>query len=135
MIFGVRRVLSSLLVPVTALVLMVPRDLKAQDHVAASSDLRDELLRAAGDRQEHISKIQRFLSTGEAQNTLRSVRVDPTKARQAVAMLSDAELARLAAQVDRADFAGAGLQLTTQQVTIILVGIILIVVVAIIASR
>ncbi len=135
MMLGVRKVLSSLLVPVTALLLVLPRDVRAQGHVASSNDLREELRRAAGERQEHISKIQRFLTTEEAQNVLRSVRVDPAKAQQAVAQLSDAELARLAAQVDRAEFAGAGLSLTTQQVTIILVGIILIVVVAIIASR
>ncbi|HEX8984800.1 MAG TPA: PA2779 family protein [Bryobacteraceae bacterium] len=124
-----------LLVPVLVFLLVVPSGLRAQEHVVASRDLRNELQSAAGDRENHISKIQQFLQTGEAQRALRSAHVDPARAQQAVSMLSDAELARLAAQVDRADFAGAGLSLTTQQVTIILVGIILIIVVAIIASR
>jgi hypothetical protein len=124
-----------LLVPVLVFLLVLPTDLRAQNHVVAPGDLSSELRAAASERQHHISKIQQFLQTSEAQRALRSARVDPARAQQATSQLSDAELARLAAQVDRTNFAGAGLSLTNEQVTIILVGIIVIIVVAIIASR
>ncbi len=115
--------------------LLVPLDMLAQDHVATTNDLRNELRNSAKERQDHITKLQQFLSSEIAQKALRSAKLDPAKAQAAIPLLSDQELARLAAQVDRADFAGAGLSLTNEQVTIILVGIVLIIIVAILASR
>jgi hypothetical protein len=135
MIFWSRRVPGALLLPVVALMLMIPSDVLAQDHVATANDLHNELRSAARERQANIAKLERFLSSETAKKTLESVRVDPVKARTAVSLLSDQELARLAAQVDRTEFAGAGLSLTTQQVTIIIVGAILIILVAVLVSR
>jgi hypothetical protein len=127
--------LSILLVPITVLLLAVPSDLKAREHVSSPGDLRTELRDSAAVRQQHVSKLQQFLSTSQSQKMLEALHVDPAQAQQAVSRLSDAELARLAAQVERTEFSGSGLALTNQQVTIILVGIILIIVVAIVASR
>jgi hypothetical protein len=133
--FRCQSLLSTLLLPFVAVMLLVPLDMLAQDHVVTANDLRNELRNAAKERQDHITKLQQFLSSEIAQKALRSAKLDPAKAQAAIPLLSDQELARLAAQVDRADFAGAGLSLTNEQVTIILIGIVLIIVVAILASR
>ncbi len=135
MIFRFRSVLSSMLLPVVAFMLMVPFDVLAQDHVTTTNDLRNELLSASKSRQENVAVLQKLLETDGAQKMMASARIDPVKAKQAVSLLSDQELARLASQVDRSEFAGAGISLTNQQVTIILLGVILIIVIAIIASR
>jgi hypothetical protein len=135
MIHHLRRLLSILLLPAVMLLATIPSNLLAQPHVTSPGDLRAELAGSAANRQHRISRLQQFLSTGQAQSTLRTLRVDPAQARQAVSLLSDEELARLTAQVERTEFAGAGLALTNEQVTIIIVGAILIIVVAVIASR
>lgn len=135
MIFRFRSLFSTLLLPVVALMMIVPVDVLAQDHVTTSNDLRNELRKAASDRQDNIAKLQRFLSTETAQKTLRAAKLDPQKAQGAISLLSDQELARLASQVDRTEFAGAGLSLTTQQVTYIIIGAIVIILVAVLVSR
>jgi hypothetical protein len=133
--FRFQSLLSTLLLPILAVLMIAPPDMLAQDHVATANDLRNELRNASQERQDHIAKLQHFLSSDVAQKALRSAKLDPAKAQAAIPLLSDQELARLAAQVDRADFAGAGLSLTNEQVTIILIGIVIIIVVAILASR
>jgi hypothetical protein len=134
-ILHLRKLLSILLIPAALLLTALPSDLLAQSHVTSPADLRAQLRDSAAGRQNRVSHLQQFLSTGQAEATMRTLRVDPAQARQAVSLLSDEELARLAAQVDRSEFAGAGLALTNEQVTIIIVGAILIIIVAVIASR
>jgi hypothetical protein len=126
---------TALLLPVVFVMLMVPFDVLAQEHIATPNDLRNELRSNIQERQNNIAKLERFLSSAAAQKVLHSARLDPDRARTAIPLLSDQELARLAAQVDQVDFAGAGLSLTNQQLTIIILGIILIVVIAIVATR
>ncbi|MGE5646921.1 MAG: PA2779 family protein [Acidobacteriota bacterium] len=126
-----RNLFSTLLLPVVAIMLMVPFDVLAQDHVATTNDLRNELRSAAQDRHDNVAKIQKFLQTETAVKTLQAAKVDPEKARAAVSLLSDQELARLASQVDRSQFAGAGLTITNQQLTYIILGVLIIVLVAV----
>jgi hypothetical protein len=116
---------------VLAVLLLVPSAVPAQDHVATTNDLRNELRNTARERQEHITKLQHFLSSEVAQKALRSAKLDPARAQAAVPLLSDQELARLAAQVDYVDFAGGGIfGLTT-----ILIVLLLVLVVALVATR
>ncbi|MGE5646999.1 MAG: hypothetical protein ACM336_14525 [Acidobacteriota bacterium] len=89
----------------------------AQEHVVAPDELRESLRSAAAARQRNIARIESALTAAHA---------DPARTRQAVAMLSDAELARIAALSEKAQNDFAAGSLTSLQVTMIIVAAILI---------
>ncbi len=129
----VRGFLSLLL---TALLLALsPAALAAQTHVVSPQELQTQLHSAAQQRQANLARVERFLSTDAARKAIEAAKLDPVRVQQAVSLLSDEELARLATQTDPANFAASGISLTNEQVTIILIGIILIVLVAVLVSR
>ena len=130
-----RSTVSRALLPVVVFVAMVPFDVLAQGHVVPENDLRAELRNAARERQTNVAKVQDFLSSEVAQGALRSMKLDPAAAQKAVPLLSDQELARLAARVDEANFAAGGLTLTTAQVTYLIIAVAVVVIVAILATR
>ena len=119
------------------LVLLTPAVVLAQEHVVSTIDLHNELAAAATQRQKDIAALDRLFSSDAAQKALAATHTDAARVRQALPLLSDQELARLASQarLAQSDFAGSGLSLTTQQVTYIIIGVIVIAVVAIIASH
>lgn len=129
------RSITCMILPVVAAMLLVPVDLLAQNHIVSPKDLRSELRTAAENRQRDIAKLEKVLSSSEGQKALASMKMDAGKIQKALPLLSDQELARLAAQADRAqaDFAAGGLSLTTQQVTYIIIGVIVVAVIAIVA--
>lgn len=128
-----RGILTVVVLPVVTLTLLIPADLLAQDHVVSTADLRNELRAATMDRQGNMAKLESFLSSEGARKALASTKMDPARVRQAIPLLSDQELARLAAQADhtQADFAAG---LTNAQVTYIIIGLIAIAVIAIVAK-
>lgn len=129
------RIISSVLLPAVALTLLVPVDLLAQNHIVSSAELRSELRRASAARQRDIAKLEKVLASPDGKKALASFKMDVGKVQQALHLLSDQELARLAAQSSRvqADFAAGGVTLTNQQVTYIIIGAIIVAVIAIVA--
>jgi hypothetical protein len=129
------RILSRMILPVVAVMLLVPVDLLAQNHVISPTDLRSELRMASANRQRDIAKLEKLLSSPDGQKALASMKMDRSKVQKALPLLSDQEITRLAAQADRAqaDFAAGGLDLTTQQVTYIIIGVIIVAVIAVVA--
>jgi hypothetical protein len=89
---------------------------------------------ATAARQANAGRLEKFLSSEAARSAMSSAKLDAAKVSKAVAFLSDQELARLAAQADRIDNDIAAGRLTTTQVTYIILGAILIIVIAIVAS-
>ncbi len=128
-----RSTLATSLAALLALFAALPS--QAQTHVVTRNEMREQLRAASAERQANLSRIDRALSTDAAAQALAAARVDPAQVRHAVSTLSDEELARLAARIDPANFTGSGINLSNQQVTIIIVGIILIVLVAVLVSR
>ncbi|MGE5571259.1 MAG: hypothetical protein ACM3S5_19670 [Rhodospirillales bacterium] len=129
------RIISSVLLPAVALTLLVPVDLLAQNHIVSPAELRSELRRASEARQRDIAKLEKVLASPDGKKALASFKMDAGKVQQALHLLSDEELARLAAQTSRVqeDFAAGALTLTNQQVTYIIIGAIIIAVIAIVA--
>jgi hypothetical protein len=105
----------------------VPPNLRAQQHVARPADIHKELVKATETRQQNRYKMRELFSSKEAQKALKSAGVDPAQVKAAVATLSDAELAQLAARSDklRDDFAAG--RLSDRDLLIILVGIAIII--------
>src|SRR5258708_38841648 len=114
---------------VTACVLLtsfaVPQNLFAQvaEHVVSPTELKKAAVDASRTRQQNLETLRVFVSSEKAQLALKSVHADPEQVKNAVAGLSDDELARLAsrAQKAQADFAAG--KLTDRDLIIILVAI------------
>ncbi len=98
----------------------VPPSLLAQ-HVAHLNDVHKELVAATERRTQNRQKVDELFSSEAAERALRGAGMDPGQVRTAVATLSDAELAQLAARSDklREDFAAG--RLSNREILIIIV--------------
>lgn len=84
-----------------------PRAALAQDHVVSQAQLQNAVSDATAARQLHEQQIKSLLSMQPMQQAMKSRGVDPQQVMHGVDQLSDAELATLAAQSQKAqqDFA------------------------------
>jgi len=114
---------------VTACVLVtifaIPHSLFAQatEHVVSSAELKRATVEASRARQENLQTLKSFFSTEEAQKALKSVHADPEQVKNAVASLSDAELAQLASRVQKAQVDFAAGRLSDRDLIIVLIAI------------
>lgn len=104
-------------------VFAVPQDALAQSHVLSSSDLQQQMIAAAKERQGKVERVQQFFGSEVAQKALKSSGMDYKQVQSAVSQLDDQELAKLAAKTDKAqqDFAAGAL--SNQQITYILIAL------------
>ncbi len=104
-------------------VFAVPQNLAAQEHVVTPSDLQRQAAATAQSRQENIQAVQKFFASDRAKQALKSARIDYQKVQNAVAQMSDEELAQLATKTGAAqkDFAAGAL--TNQQLTYIIIAL------------
>jgi hypothetical protein len=105
----------------------VPPSLRAQQHVMRPTDIHKELVNATETRRQNRDKVRELFSSKTARRALKRAGMDPAQVKAAVATLSDAELAELAARSDklREDFAAG--RLSDRDLLIILVGIAVII--------
>jgi hypothetical protein len=94
---------------VLATIFAVPQSLLAQatNHLVSPSDLHQAAIAATQARQQNIAKVREFFSSAQAQQAMKSGRIDAEQVKGAVASLNDSELAQLASRVQKvqADFA------------------------------
>jgi len=116
-----RAVTACVLVTIFAL----PHSLFAQatEHVVSSAELKRATIEASRARQENLQTLKAFFSTEEAQKALKSVHADPEQVKDAVASLSDAELARLASRAQKAQVDFAAGRLSDRDLIIVLIAI------------
>jgi hypothetical protein len=111
-----------LVIALLVISLAVPSSLMAQ-HVVPSTDLQKELVTATERRTQNREKVNQMFSSRDAEKALRSAGVDPGQVRTAVASLSDAELAQLAARSDKLQNDFAAGKVSNRDLLFILVGI------------
>ena len=94
-----------------ALLWFLPHGLHAEEHVVSSADLREELEGATEVRRNHLKQVGDFFGSAPVREAMKNLPTDTTKVEQAVASLSDEELARLAQRTQRIqeDFAAGAL--------------------------
>jgi hypothetical protein len=120
---------------VVAIVVAVPSGLLAQtSHVVSPADLQRQAAAVTQTRQQNIEKVCSFLSSPTAEQTMQKAHINSGQVKAAVPNLSDDELAQLAARADKAqhDFA-AGL-LSTRDIALIILGVVVIILIIVIAS-
>jgi hypothetical protein len=123
--FDPKQLLRAFTACVLVWIFAIPQNLYAQaaEHVVSSAELRKAAVDASRVRQQNLETLKEFFSSEKARQALKSAHTDPEQVKNAVASLSDAELAQLAARVHKtqADFAAGNL--TDRDLIIILIAI------------
>ena len=114
------REVSSLLI---IMLLAAPFLFAADGHVVSPAELHQQLLGAAQARQSNVAKIEHFLSREPVQKVLKTTGMEEAKVRQAISLLSDEELARLAQRAATVENDFAAGALNNQQITYILIAL------------
>jgi hypothetical protein len=105
----------------------------ANDLVISPDGLHDSLLAKEQTRQANIDKINRFFASDQVQKVLKDAHMDVSKVQNAVPMLSDEEVSRLAAHVGQVD-SDFSAGLTQGQLTLIILAVAVVVIVLVIAA-
>lgn len=110
----------------------VPPGLRAQ-HIAPPADIHKELVNATEARIQNREKLTELFSSKDAEKALRGAGISPGQVKTAIATLSDAELAQLAARSDklRDDFAAGSFSNRELLIIIVVVAVIILVLVAV----
>ena len=127
---SVCRVFACILV----VVLSAPGLLRAEAaHVVSESELQKQAAVVSGAREQKLEKLGSFLSTPIAEETIKKAHFDPVRVREAVQQLNDDELSALSARVDKAqqDFA-AGV-LSTRDIALIILALVVLILIIVIA--
>src|SRR6266849_9742632 len=102
----------------------IPQSLFAQaEHVVNPADLHKAAVDASRARQQNLESLHAFFSSEKARQALKSVHADPKQVNNAIASLSDDELARLASRARKAQADFAAGTLSDRDLIIILVAI------------
>ena len=110
---------------VLAAAFAVPQNLVAQapEHLVTSSDLQKAAESASHARQQNLETLRGFLSSPQARKAIESAHMNPQQVQNAIAGLSDRELAQLAARADKAQSDFAAGNISDRDLLIILVAI------------
>jgi hypothetical protein len=129
---AMRGIVPAVLVPLLACPAGLIAQTPAEDHVVSAQALEQQVQLSSAARQQNIATVTEFLSTPIAQRAMRDSKIDPVQIRTAIPTLSDQELKDLASRSADAQqkFAAGGL--TSLALTLIILGIVIIIVVAIV---
>ena len=125
--FDLRQSARMVIALVLVTLFLVPTDLVAQRHVVSPADLQKEVLAASQARQHNLDTVRQFLSSPVAEKAIKSAKMDPQQVRTAAATLNDQELAKLAAQEDKAQADFAAGKLSDRDLILIILGIAVVV--------
>lgn len=118
---SIRRCVRAATACFLTLIFAVPQNLVAQTHIVSPAELQRARVAASQARKQNIETIQQFFSSAAAQKALKSAHMDPQRVTQAVAGLSDEELARLASRASKAQTDFAAGKLSDRDLIIILI--------------
>ena len=110
----------------------IPPSLRAQ-HVVSPTDIQKELVNATEARTQNREKVSEMFSSKAAEKALKGAGINPGQVKTAVATLSDAELAQLAARSDklRDDFAAGRLSDRDLLLIVVAIAVIILIIVAV----
>ena len=105
---------------------------RGDNHVVSSKDLQQEVLRSSQARSERLARVEKFFSQAPAKQALEKANIEYEQVRDAVRMLDDEDLERLATRTDRiqSDFAAGAL--SNQDITYIIIALVTAVVILVI---
>src|SRR5574341_1507479 len=130
-----RKILSVVLILITALTVSFPRNLVAsEDHLIAPSDFQHSMVVAAQARQQQIDGLKDFFASEIGRQVLKQAGITSTKIENALPRLSNDELAQLSLKADmvKSNFA-AGYH-EHQMITVLIIVLLVVAIVVVVAS-
>jgi hypothetical protein len=119
---------------VLATVVAIPVGLTAEAaHVVSQADLQKQAASVTQTRQQHVEKIRGFLSSPVAEQAMQKAHIDSGRVKAAVPNLSDDELAQLAARADKAQNDFAAGYLSTRDIALIVLAVVVLILIVVIA--
>lgn len=117
------RIFQLLFIFVLSAIVTVPQDVLAQDHVVTSSDIQKDVAAASATRQKHLAQVEDFISSPEAQRTMKSAHIDYQQVKNGVSQLSDDDLTQLSVRSEKAQKDFAAGNLSNRNLIVILLGV------------
>ena len=121
--FDFRQSLRAAIAIVLVGIFIVPTEALAQSHVVSPADLQKQAVAASQARQQNLEAVQNLLSSPVAEKAMKSAKIDARQVKTAVASLDDQELAQLAARANKAQADFSAGDLSTRDITLIILGI------------
>jgi hypothetical protein len=97
--------------------------LAQESHVVPLAELHASVVAAGEQRQQNLSRLERFFTGESAEKALKTARLNGNQVRNAIATLNDQELARLAARAEKANSDFAAGALNNQELTYIIIAL------------
>ena len=115
-----------------AVIFTLPPNAAAETHVVNRADLHTALVASTKSRQQNLVQVNGFLSLPVARKALTDAHLDSTQVTNAVAVLSDAELAQLAARTQKVqkDFAAGSLSNHALVLIVIAIAVVVVIILA-----
>jgi hypothetical protein len=108
---------------VVATALPLASGLAQETHIVPPSELHASVIAEGGKRQELRSRLERFFTGESAEKALQTAHLNGSQVRNAIALLDDQDLARLAARAEKASSDFAGGALNNQELTYIIIAL------------
>ncbi len=107
-----------------SLLLTIPQNALAQNHVVSSSEIQKDVAAASASREKEVAQLESFFSSPQAQRAMKSSHVTYQQVNNAVQQLNSDDLARLSARSEtaRKDFAAGNI--SNRDLLIIILGIL-----------
>ena len=94
-----------------------------QGHVVPLGDLHQQAMNAAEQRRQNLAKLDQFFSTEGATAALRTINMNGQQVHNAVALLSDSDIAMLSERASHANMDFVAGALDNQQLTYIVIAL------------
>lgn len=126
---------SHILVWSLAIVQAATSAMAAESHVVPLTELHQQAASAGESRQANLAQAREFFALAPVQDALHSARIDGARLDRAIPLLSDDELARLAARAAKAQADLRAGSLTNQELTYIVIALGTAVLILVIVAR
>jgi hypothetical protein len=128
------RICRLILIPVLIFVFSLLPAFSAPDHVVSPARLQQEAAAATAAREQNVRTVTEFLSSPAAVKAFESSPIKLMKVKDAVASLSDEEVAQLAARAEKAQSDFAAGTLSNSDLIIVTLGVVILIAI-IVAAR
>jgi len=116
--------LQFLFVMLLSMLLTIPQNGFAQNHVVPLSDLQKDAAAASASRDKEVRQLESFFSSPQVQREMKSAHVSYRQEDDAVQQLSDDDLARLSARSETAQKDFAAGRISDRDLIIIILAIL-----------
>jgi hypothetical protein len=117
-------VLQLLFVVLLSILLTIPQNALAQNHVVSPSDIQKDVAADSASREREVAQLESFFSTPQAQRAMKSAHITYQQVNTAVQQLNSDDLARLSARSETAQKDFAAGNISNRDLLIIVLGIL-----------